>query len=120
MIKPLRPKLELLSKELILKITEEAPNVLENQGVFVENQEAIKLLQDVGMKVDVAARRPILRQISSRSAFLLLLPRLNSMTGRGREIIRKSKVKGDVPQRTPFSEGNQEINYRFQESCMSP
>jgi len=41
MIKTIRPKLEFLSKEFIQKIIEEAYEILEKQGVFVENEEAL-------------------------------------------------------------------------------
>jgi len=52
MIKTLRPKLELLSNELIQKIMDEAYSILENQGVFIENKEALDLFREAGMKVD--------------------------------------------------------------------
>jgi len=57
MIKTIRPKLELLSKDLIQKIIEEAYDILEKQGVFVENQEALKLLREAEMKVDESTQR---------------------------------------------------------------
>jgi len=57
MIKTIRPKLELLSKDLIQKIIEEAYDILEKQGVFIENQEALKLLREAGMKVDESTQR---------------------------------------------------------------
>jgi len=57
MIKTIRPKLEFLSKEFIKKIIDEAFEVLEKQGVFVENQEALKLLKQAGMRVDPTAKR---------------------------------------------------------------
>ncbi len=57
MIEPRRPKLELLSNELIQKIIDEAYDILENQGVFIENEEALELLRDAGMKVDTSSQR---------------------------------------------------------------
>ncbi len=57
MIKTIRPKLEFLSKELIQKIIDEAYDILEKQGVFVENKEALKLLKEAGMKVDESIQR---------------------------------------------------------------
>jgi trimethylamine--corrinoid protein Co-methyltransferase len=57
MIKTRRPKLELLSDELIQKIIEEAYIILEDQGVFIENEEALALLRDAGMKVDFSSQR---------------------------------------------------------------
>ena len=57
MIKTVRPKLELLSEELIQRIIEEAYSVLEKQGVFVENQEALSILSEAGMKIDKSSQR---------------------------------------------------------------
>ncbi|NIO48426.1 MAG: hypothetical protein GTN73_03150 [Candidatus Aminicenantes bacterium] len=56
MIKTIRPKLEFLSKEFIKKIIEEAHAILEKHGVFVENEEALKLLKQPGMRVDEQAQ----------------------------------------------------------------
>jgi trimethylamine--corrinoid protein Co-methyltransferase len=57
MIKTFRPKLELLSNELIQKIMDEAYSILENQGVFIENEEALDLFREAGMKVDTHSQR---------------------------------------------------------------
>lgn len=57
MIETIRPKLEFLSEKLIQKILGEAYDILEKQGVFVENQEALKLLKEARMKVDEASQR---------------------------------------------------------------
>lgn len=57
MIKTSRPKLEFLSKRFIQKIIEEAYDILEKHGVFVENKEALKLLKEAGMKVDIQMKR---------------------------------------------------------------
>ncbi|MFP4081917.1 MAG: trimethylamine methyltransferase family protein [Candidatus Aminicenantes bacterium] len=57
MIKSIRPKLELLSKELIRKIMDEALVILERQGVFFENKQALGLFQEAGMKVDESTQR---------------------------------------------------------------
>jgi len=57
MIRTLSPKLELLSNELIQKITDEAYSILENQGVFIENEEALDLFREAGMKVDASSQR---------------------------------------------------------------
>ncbi len=57
MIKTHRPKLELLSNELIQKIIGEAYIILENQGVFIENEEALALFREAGMKVDTSSQR---------------------------------------------------------------
>ncbi|MEW5900730.1 MAG: trimethylamine methyltransferase family protein [Acidobacteriota bacterium] len=60
MIPAIRPTLQLLSKELILKIIDEAFSLLERYGVFVENSEARKLLREAGMKVEESAQRVFL------------------------------------------------------------
>jgi len=57
MIPKVRPKLEFLSKDLIQKIIDEALVILEKQGIFVENEEAIKLFKEAGMKVDDSTQR---------------------------------------------------------------
>jgi trimethylamine--corrinoid protein Co-methyltransferase len=57
MIKTIRPKLEFLSEELIQKIIEEAHEILEKQGVFVENEEALRLLKEAGMRVEEQTQR---------------------------------------------------------------
>jgi len=57
MIPTVRPKLELLSKDLIQKIIDEALVILEKQGIYVENEEAIKLFKKAGMKVDDSTQR---------------------------------------------------------------
>lgn len=62
MIQTLRPKLELLSKDLIRKIYEEALVILEKQGIFVENKEALNLFRAAGMRVDESTRRIFLTQ----------------------------------------------------------
>ena len=60
MIETIRPKLELLSRDFIEKIIEEAYIILENTGVFVENDEALNLLSDAGMRIDSSLQRVFL------------------------------------------------------------
>jgi len=57
MLSTIRPKLELLSKELINKIIEEAYIILEKQGIFVENSEALGLFKEAGMELDTSSQR---------------------------------------------------------------
>ncbi len=57
MIRAKRPKLKLLSQELIQKIIDEAYAVMEKKGIFVENQQALSLLKEAGMKVERQAQR---------------------------------------------------------------
>jgi trimethylamine--corrinoid protein Co-methyltransferase len=61
MIKAKRPKLELLGRPFIKKIVSEALTLLEKQGVFVENQEAVRLLREAGQAVDAATRRVLFK-----------------------------------------------------------
>lgn len=56
-MKTIRPKLEFLSNELIQKIIDEAYSILEAQGVFIENEGALGLLREAGMKVDTHSQR---------------------------------------------------------------
>jgi trimethylamine--corrinoid protein Co-methyltransferase len=57
MIPTIRPKINLLSQDLVDKIVQEAYILLERTGVFVENDEALKLFRDAGMHVENAERR---------------------------------------------------------------
>ncbi|HYA48875.1 MAG TPA: trimethylamine methyltransferase family protein, partial [Burkholderiales bacterium] len=57
MVKTKRPKVEFLSLELVDKIVNEGLALLERQGVFVENEEAMGLLKAAGARVDEAALR---------------------------------------------------------------
>jgi trimethylamine--corrinoid protein Co-methyltransferase len=62
MIKTIRPKLELLSRRFIEKIIDEAHEILDKQGIFVENKEALKLFSQAGMKVDKKTHRVHLKR----------------------------------------------------------
>jgi len=62
MVKTIRPKLELLSRRFIEKIVDEAYEILDNQGIFVENKEALKLFSEAGMKVDRKTHRVHLKR----------------------------------------------------------
>lgn len=57
MIDSLRPKISLLSDGFIKLIYEEALKVLSRTGVFVENEEAFRMLQERGMKADKSSKR---------------------------------------------------------------
>jgi len=46
----IRPKIKILNKEYKEKILKEAKEILETQGIFIENQEAIELFQKKGLK----------------------------------------------------------------------
>ncbi len=57
MIETRKPKLELLSRELVEQIADEGMALLERQGVMVENAEALRLLAAAGADVDRGAER---------------------------------------------------------------
>ncbi len=57
MIPTKRPKIEFLSSKFIDEIIEEALEILQNTGIFVENKEAIDLFKKAGMKVDERSQR---------------------------------------------------------------
>jgi trimethylamine--corrinoid protein Co-methyltransferase len=57
MIETKRPKVEFLSPELVEKIVDEGLALLERHGIFVENQEALKLLAAAGAPADGAGQR---------------------------------------------------------------
>jgi len=61
MTEHIRPKIKLLSDPFIKKIIDEALVILEKQGIFVENNEAIRLFQEAGMKVDKEHQRVFLQ-----------------------------------------------------------
>jgi trimethylamine--corrinoid protein Co-methyltransferase len=57
MIETKRPKIELLNPGLVEKIVDEGLVLLEKQGVFIGNQEALELLAAAGARVDTATER---------------------------------------------------------------
>jgi trimethylamine--corrinoid protein Co-methyltransferase len=56
-----RPKLEILEKEKIKKIVEEAIEVLEKVGVFVENERGLELLDAANAVVDKKERKTYIK-----------------------------------------------------------
>mgnify|MGYP001052825127 CR=1 FL=1 len=56
MIATQRPKIELLRRELVEKIVDEALTLLERHGVMVENAEALSLLAGAGAAVETATQ----------------------------------------------------------------
>ncbi|MHA1121970.1 MAG: trimethylamine methyltransferase family protein, partial [Candidatus Heimdallarchaeota archaeon] len=53
----MRPTIKILEEELKEKVVNEAFEVLEEIGFFVENEEAIEILQKAGIKVDKKNQR---------------------------------------------------------------
>lgn len=97
MIKTPRPKIELLSKDLIIKIIEEAFWLLEKHGIFIENEEALALLKESGSKVDKTSQRAYLTEklvqdsLSSTPPFLKIYDR----SGQREYLIGKDDVHFD-------------------------
>jgi len=58
-----RPKIEFLSRETIEQIIDEAYELLEKVGVFVENEEALKLLSEAGQKIDRTRSRVFISRV---------------------------------------------------------
>jgi trimethylamine--corrinoid protein Co-methyltransferase len=57
MIETRRPKLEFLSQPLVEKIVDEGLSLLEKQGIFVENREALSLLAEAGARAEPSTQR---------------------------------------------------------------
>jgi trimethylamine---corrinoid protein Co-methyltransferase len=97
MIKPRRPKVELLSKHFVEKIVGEALALLEKQGVFVENDQAMELLWSAGQKIDRTGRRVFIKSdlvdesVSSAPAVI----RLYDRSGRQRFVVGRDEVHFD-------------------------
>lgn len=57
MLPPLRPSTRLLTDSFAKKIIDESFLLLERIGVFIENEEAVKLLRGGGARIDTSSRR---------------------------------------------------------------
>lgn len=53
----MRPEINILEEKMKEKVVSEAMEILEEIGFFVENQEAVEILQKEGIKVDIEKRR---------------------------------------------------------------
>ena len=53
----MRPQIKILDEELKEKVFVEAMEILDEIGIFVENEEAIELLQNEGVSVNLENRR---------------------------------------------------------------
>ena len=88
----MRPNIKILEDEIKEKVFVEAMEILEEIGFFVENQEAIEILQEAGLNVDVEKRRvklpPDLVKKSLKSA-------PSSITLFDREGEEVTKLEGD-------------------------
>ncbi len=97
MIETIRPKLEFLSKELIQKIMDEVYEILERQGVFIENKEALKLLKEARMKVDEQSQRAYItsRLIEDSLSSVPSIVKLYDRTGEKEFIVGENHVHFD-------------------------
>lgn len=97
MIKPIKPELKFLGRELIQKILEEAYHVLEKKGVFVENKEALSLFSEAGMKIEESSQRVFItpglveKSLSSAPSTIMLYDR----TGKKEFLVGKDNVYFD-------------------------
>ncbi|MHA1586417.1 MAG: trimethylamine methyltransferase family protein, partial [Candidatus Heimdallarchaeota archaeon] len=88
----MRPTIKILEEELKEKVVNEAFEVLEEIGFFVENEEAIEILQKAGIKVDKKNQRAkIPRDMIKKS--LKTAP--SSITLYDRDGKETSKLEGD-------------------------
>jgi trimethylamine--corrinoid protein Co-methyltransferase len=94
MIEKRRPKVEFLSQQAVEAIIEEAFELLEKIGVFVENEEALKLLAGAGQSIDRSKNRVFIsRELAENS--LSTCPseiRLYDFRGQKEYLIGKDKI----------------------------
>jgi trimethylamine--corrinoid protein Co-methyltransferase len=94
MIEKRRPKVEFLSQQAVEAIIEEAFELLEKIGVFVENEEALKLLAEAGQSIDRSKNRVFIsRELAENS--LSTCPseiRLYDFSGQKEHLIGKDEI----------------------------
>ncbi len=112
MVKTIRPKLELLSRRFIEKIIDEAYEILDKQGIFVENKEALKLFSQAGMKVDKKTHRVHLKRRLVEKC-LAMAPGVVKLYDRTGE--REYKVGGDEVHFNPGSTAVTILDHKTQE-----
>lgn len=112
MIEPIRPRLELLSHELIDKIVEEGLSLLESPGILVENEEAVELLGSAGAGVDRAAGRVRIGRALVEKC-LALAP--SELTLYDRSGMRAYRVGGDDVHFNPGSAAVTVLDHETQE-----
>jgi len=80
-----RPKLELLDRKRIEQIIDEALELLSKVGVFVENNEGLKLLNESGAKIDKKKKRVYIKNGLVEKA-LKTAPKVIKVYGRNGEL----------------------------------
>jgi len=106
-----RPKLELLRPELVESIVEEALAVLDSQGMFIENEEALGLFAEAGMKVDRPVRRVFITPALVRKCLASTPSTITLYDRRGE---RAYTVGGDEVHFDPGSAAVRILDYRDQ------
>ena len=110
----MRPLLNVLDNNLKEKVVNEAFEVLEEIGFFVENEEAVQILQDAGIQVDEKQRAKLPRDIIKKS--LKTAP--SSITLFDREGNSVSVLEGDNMLKRKFPVLF--IAFLFFSNCQSP
>jgi len=80
-----RPLLRILPEQMVISIYKEALKVLSKIGIFVENEEAFKMLSDAGMKTDPGSKRVMITEDLVKASL-----------GSAPHEIRLYDVKGDL------------------------
>jgi len=97
MIETRRPKIDFLSQPAVEEIVEEAFELLEKIGLFVENEEALKLLTEAGQSIDKSKHRVFIsRELVEKC--LLLCPseiKLYDLNGEKEYVIGQDEVHFD-------------------------
>ena len=106
-----RPKLELLSPGFVQTLVGEGLAVLEKHGIFVENEEALRLLAEAGMRVDKATRRV---HITRALAEKCLASTPSSTTLHDRDARRAYEVGGDTVHFDPGSAAVKVLDHKDQ------
>ncbi len=88
----MRPTIKILENELKEKVIAEAMEILDEIGFFVENQEAVEILQNAGVNVDTDSRRATLPPDLIKKS-LKTAP--SSITLYDREGVEVTKLEGE-------------------------
>ncbi len=111
MISTIRPKLELLSAELVRTIIDEGLAVLETHGIFIENEEALGLFQEAGMTVDGATRRVFIKPLLVEKCLATAPSTIKLYDRRGE---RSHTIGGDTVHFDPGSAAVKILDHRDQ------
>lgn len=96
----IRPRVEFLTKSEIEKIIDEALELLGTAGVFIENGEALKLLENGGQKIDRTRKQAFISRNLIEACLKTTPPRINLYDLSGK---KQYLVGGDEIHFTPAS-----------------